>query len=996
MVGATTRFAIAAGWTLACAALQTLQGSAPLPRAAPQVGATFYAWYDHPRTGFTTADGRDLLRDHFVAPERVHAAAPEWFAEELAEAAGAGLDLLYFASVASPDPAKPWTLALSSALASTRGKLARPVRAALLLEAWGVAADRAGTGAAKLDLADPAQLEKLLDAIPRFFEAIVPEDWARVDGAPLVLVGALGGVSHVPADLFEQVERRAKERLGVVPHLVLDRTWQQERWPQWREGSPVLGVQAGAVASLAPGFDERQLDHAREVLRPREGGRAYEAAWQELLEKPPRLVVIESWNQMYEGSAIAPTLEHGRRDVELTRRYAELLRRGERPAERVVARFDALVGTAEYAEDRRFSTLDEVAFRPGEDDGGIAVATDCDAALAFVETAAGDRLVVAPRGDASGGTLRLDVTPVFSSAGAERFAVSLRFAARSATTKVELVGWPLPAPGPGSNAVAARVLGSATADGGEAKELALVLDAPDLRATRTPARRASLELRFEGGPIEVEALSLSRLDHRLSDGGAPSPFHRLELHWRELERKPGSVDDAAIAAALQRGREGGPDEVRARFCGLVVVADAPAWAVPLGAHSEDAASFLRHVVTAMAGQPELRLLELFPGANQPGDFGRTADPQGYVRVLRAAAAVAHELAPHLALGLGAIRGPDVVWLETLQALRQPFVYDAATFELEDESGIPGDATCDREFERMLARWRHGGDGDKPFVLQRRGWPTDGGPLELEDRFKLLPALVRAAWKRVGREATPIVALDPEALPLVHGLPTAVLLHSLRADGLDATAVAEPELLDRLARESVATLVLGQGELVSERLAGRLTAFVDGGGLLVCLGGAPFQRTAVRLATGGFLLRDRSRVGLDLRDELRIEVVADAPVQAKAVVPPSAPEVERFGGLELLAAATFARRAGRPRDPSALHRYEALLSGEGRQGGALGDLAALLTYSGARKGALLLIGLDGGGRRLDERQVLDAEKSLREMARLHGAAACFILPVDARR
>jgi hypothetical protein len=699
---------------------------------------------------------------------------------------------------------------------------------------------------------------------------------------------------------------------------------------------------------------------------------------------------------MYDGSAIAPTLEHGRRDVELTRRYAELLRRGERPVERVVARFDALVGTAEYAEDRRFSTLDEVAFRPGEDDGGIAVATDCNAALAFVETAAGDRLVAEPRGGASGGTLRFDVTPVFPCAGAERFTAALRFATRRGTTKVELVGWPLPASAPGSTKVEAHVLGSATADGGEAKELTLVLDAPDLRATRTPARRASLELRFEGGPIEVEALTISRLDHRLSDGGVPSQFHRIELHWRDLEPKPGSVDDAAIAHALQRGREGGQDEVLARFCGLVVVDAVPPWAVPLGAHADAAASFLRHVVAAMAAQPELRMLELFPGANQPGEFGRAADPQGYVRVLRAAAADAHEVAPHVALVLGAIRGPDVVWLETLQALRQPFVYDAATFELDDESGIPGDATCNREFERMLARWRHGGDGDKPFFLQRRGWPTDGGPLELEDRFKLVPALVRAAWKRAGREAAPIDVLDPEALPLVHGLPTAVLLHSLRADGLEATARPEPELLDALAKGAVATLVLGQGELIQEGLAARLIAFVDGGGLLVCLGGAPFRRMAVRLATGGCLLRDRSPIGMDLRDELRIDVVGDAPVETKAVVPRTAPELERFGGLELLAAATFARRAGRPRDPSALHRYEALLAGEGIHGGSVGDLAALLTYSGARKGALLLIGLDGGGRRLDEWHVLDAEKSVREMARLHDAAACFLLPAEARR
>jgi hypothetical protein len=996
LAGRTTGLALATALTLCCAALQTLQGAQA--DAAPQVGATFYSWYDHPKAGFAGSDGRDLLRDHFVAPERVHAGSPDWYAGELAVAADAGLDLLLFASVAPPDPERPWTAALAAALEATRGRLARPVRAALLLEPWGLVPARTGAGgSSKLDLAEPAQLAKLVDAVPDFFRAIKPEDWARIDGAPLVVVGSIGSVAHAPEDLFGQIERRAKETLGVAPHLVVDATWQQpqERYASWREGSPVLGVQTGRVASLAPGFDERQIDHPREIVRPREGGRAYEAAWQELFAKPPRLVVIESWNQMHDGSAIAPTLEHGRRYVDLTRRYAERLRLGEGPGERVVPRFDTVVGMAEYAEDRRFSTLDEVSFRPGEDDGGVVVATDCDAALDFVATKAGDRLVAAPRGEAKEGVVRLDVTPVFPAAGAERFTATLRFAARDRAAGVDVVGWPLPEPDHAPTDAKSHLFASAAAEAGRSQELKFELDAPDLRPSKAPDRRASLELRFHGGPIEVEELAIRRVDHRLSEGGEPAPFHRIVLRWRELEPTAGVADDAAIAAALRKGCEGGQEEVQARFCGLVVVSDAPPWAVPLGAHSFAAASFVRRVVAAMAGRPQLRLLELFPAPNVAGEFGRGRDPMGYVRVLRAVAAVAHEDAPHLALTLGAIRGPDVAWLETIQKLRQPFVFDAATFELDDESGIPGDATCERQFERLLAQWRRGGDGEKPFFLQRRGWTTGGSLLELDDRFSLVPELVGVAWKRLARDPGPIDVLDPEALPLVRGQPTAVLLHSLRKAGLNATAHAEPELLDRLAAGSVATLLLGQGELVPERLAGRLVDYVDGGGLLACLGGAPFRRVAVRLPTGGYLLDDESSIGMELRDDLRIDVVAHAPAESVAVVPASAPELLRYGGLTLPSAAIFARRAGRPRDPNLLHRYETLLA-TARDGVAGGDLAALITYSGARKGALLLIGLDGGGRRLTEEQVRDAEKSLREIARRHGAAALFLLPGDARR
>ena len=1000
MAGATTGLALATGLTLWCAALQTVQEAQS--GAAPQVGATFYSWYDYPKAGFAGWDGRDLLRDHFVAPERVHAGSPDWYSGELAVAADAGLDLFFFASVPPPDPVRPWTAALAAALEATRGRLARPVRAALLLEPWALAPARTGTGSSeKLDLAEPAQLAQLLDAIPDFFHAIRPEDWGRVDGEPLVVVGAIGGVVHVPDDLFEQVERRAKAVLGVAPHLVIDETWRapQERYASWREGAPILGVQTGAVASLAPGFDERQLDHSREILRPRDGGRSYEAAWQKLFAKPPqpvpRLVIIESWNRMHDGSAIAPTLEHGRRYVELTRRYADRLRRGEGPGDRVVARFDAVVGTAEYAEDRRFSTQDEVSYRPGEDDGGIVLASDCDAALDFVATKAGDRLVAEPRGDAKEGRVRFDVTPVFPSAGAERFSATLRFAARDRTTGVEVFGGPPPEPNRSPTGEKPRNFASATAEAGASKELKFELAAPDLRPSKAPNRRASLELRFHGGSIEIEELVLRRLDHRLRDGGEPSPFRRIVLRWRELEPKSGTVDDAAIAAALRKDRESGPEEELARSCGFVVVADPPPWAVPLGAHSVAAASFVRHVAGAMAGRPELRFLELFPAPNVAGDFGRGQDPMGYVRVLRAVAAVTHEVAPHLALTLGAIRGPDVAWLETIQKLRQPFVYDAATFELDDESGIPGDATCEREFERMLACWRDGGDGEKPFILQRPGWTTSGSSLELDDRSTIVPALVRVAWKRMGRDPGPIDVLDPEALPLVRGVGKTELLHWLRRDDLEATARTEPELIDGLEKKAVGTLLLGQGELLPERLAGRLTAFVDGGGLLVCLGGAPFRRVAVRLETGGYRLLDRSPVGMELRDELRVDVVQDVPAESVAVIPASAPELERFTGWSLPSAATFVRRAGRPHDPSLLHRYETLIA-TGRDVAAGGDLAALVTYSGTRKGALLLIGLDGGGRRLNEEEVREAGNRLREIARRHGAATLFLLPPDSRR
>jgi hypothetical protein len=121
--------------------------------------------------------------------------------------------------------------------------------------------------------------------------------------------------------------------------------------------------------------------------------------------------------------------------------------------------------------------------------------------------------------------------------------------------------------------------------------------------------------------------------------------------------------------------------------------------------------------------------------------------------------------------------------------------------------------------------------------------------------------------------------------------------------------------------------------------------------------------------------------------LRIDVVSDEWAKCVAVVPAAAPELAPFDRLELETAATFVRRAGRPRDPRGIHRYEPLLTTT-RDAPPVGDLAAILTFSGVRTGALLLIGLDGGGRRLDDAAARAAEQSLRALAKRVGALALF--------
>jgi len=246
----------------------------------------------------------------------------------------------------------------------------------------------------------------------------------------------------------------------------------------------------------------------------------------------------------------------------------------------------------------------------------------------------------------------------------------------------------------------------------------------------------------------------------------------------------------------------------------------------------------------------------------------------------------------------------------------------------------------------------------------------------------------------GYNVEPVVASETAVLEAIlkYYPAAAKVVAAMASAGLEGVARTTPDLASALETGEVSTVVLAQGELFPEALAPKLVPFVDRGGLLVALGGAPFRRPAGRFPDGGFVLRDESPIGGELRDDLRIEPAPCEGALALAV-PPTAAELAALRGGSLEVAATFARRAGRPRQLQGIHRFEALLDGE-REGARVGAVAVLVTYSADRKGALLLIGADGGGRIVDSARAQEIEAALHVLARKRHALASFVLPEEA--
>src|SRR6185295_16310830 len=113
---------------------------------------------------------------------------------------------------------------------------------------------------------------------------------------------------------------------------------------------------------------------------------------------------------------------------------------------------------------------------------------------------------------------------------------------------------------------------------------------------------------------------------------------------------------------------------------------------------------------------------------------------------------------------------------------------------------------------------------------------------------------------------------------------------------------------------VQTLLLAGGEIVPNALIPVLPGFLDRGGLLVTLGGAPFRRSATLAPDGAFELDDDASAAATLCDELRIALarirpaIEPLPPERKWTFAPIAPELaDRFAPT--LEGALFTERTG---------------------------------------------------------------------------------------
>ena len=304
----------------------------------PTVATHYFYWYRWPDAHFNEpgAPGREGHRRHLPAPETVSWLSVDWHTKQFHAMAECGIDValpVYWGAPGAYERAgtrfsveglPPMVEALDCMVAAGEKAVKLGLfydTSTLRRSVRGLPVD--GEHPDREDLTTPEGTALFCATIVEYFERIPPRHWARFDGRPLVVTYVSGFAGKWNEQLGPALHAAFAARFpGEKPYLVADASWGeigQDRHTSW--GAALHGPKLfPGVAQIGPGYDDSPVPGRRTPIREREKGRFYRWSWREAVLSQPELVLIETWNEMHEGTEICKTIEAGRRYLDLYRR----------------------------------------------------------------------------------------------------------------------------------------------------------------------------------------------------------------------------------------------------------------------------------------------------------------------------------------------------------------------------------------------------------------------------------------------------------------------------------------------------------------------------------------------------------------------------------------------------------------------------------------------------------------------------------------------------
>ena len=298
----------------------------------PIVGTYFFYWYNiYTKGHFINSDCSDALVDHPASQEDYSYTSADWWMREMRDVTAAGIDFIapVYWGVPGYDS---WSFQGIPKLVEAWDGLTNagetPPRIALFYDTSTLRHNLPGK---HVDLTTDEGKKWLYDTIRDYFSLIPPRMWAALDGSPIIfLYSAAFAAKQDPAAL-SYVYKSFEDDFSCRPYIVKEVSWQGDADATYAWGG-ALGPRWNDVVALGPGYDHHAVPGRKPLVVDREDGRFYERAWESLLSQNPArrstMVMVETWNELHEGTDICDTREYGRQYIQLTAKYAQQFRTG--------------------------------------------------------------------------------------------------------------------------------------------------------------------------------------------------------------------------------------------------------------------------------------------------------------------------------------------------------------------------------------------------------------------------------------------------------------------------------------------------------------------------------------------------------------------------------------------------------------------------------------------------------------------------------------------
>jgi hypothetical protein len=302
------------------------------------VGTYYFYWYcAQTKEHIIDGDGTDALTDHPASSDDFSYRSVRWHKKELSDMIAAGIDVVLPVFWGAPsehgtNAGMHWSYAGLGPLVQAREDLLRegkaPPRIGLFYDTSTLQYNQ---WRQHIDLTTDYGRRWFYATVRDFFSMIPPRHWAMIDGKPIVLLYAAAFAKNHDQSCIDYARQEfPKDFGGRMPWIAAEISWNVMADSKVAWGG-ALGLRNPGVAALGPGYDHSAVPGRTPLIADRLGGRFYETNWIKFLRRPSNFVMVETWNEFHEGTDVCESREFGRQYIDLTRKYADLFKRGWSP-----------------------------------------------------------------------------------------------------------------------------------------------------------------------------------------------------------------------------------------------------------------------------------------------------------------------------------------------------------------------------------------------------------------------------------------------------------------------------------------------------------------------------------------------------------------------------------------------------------------------------------------------------------------------------------------